>query len=202
MVTAIPAFLAPGQCPAPSPGSKLFQWCAGTRQVVRAGLCHRLPADVEAPGTARRLLRDWLAAWSWQAEETVDVVLAVNEAVSNAVQHAGATRVTVEAVIDPVPDLAVDSLAGFVAIASPAIAAMDGTVDGQARRAQIEVSDNGRWRPRPLRATERYRGLVLIHACMDLVEVDATGRGTRVLLISRPAHSTPTPHYPVPGHYH
>jgi hypothetical protein len=69
----------------------------GTRQVMRARLCHRLPADVEAPATARRLLHDWLVAWSWQAEEAVDVVLAVNEVVSNAVQHAAATRVTVEA---------------------------------------------------------------------------------------------------------
>lgn len=165
---------------------------------MHAGLCHRLPADVEAPATARRLLHDWLAAWSWQAEEALDVVLAANEAVSNAVQHAAATHVTVEAVIDPVPDLAAASLAGFVAIASPATATQAATMDGSpARRVRIEVSDNGRWRPRPLRPTDRYRSMALIRECMDLVEVDATGRGTRVLLISRPAR---TPHHPALAH--
>jgi two-component sensor histidine kinase len=116
---------------------------------MHAGLCHRLPAEVKAPATARRLLHDWLTAWNWQAEEAVDVVLAADEAVSNAVQHAAATHVTVEAVIDPVPDPAAASLAGFVAIASPSTAAtqaatMAGGGDSRARRVRIEVSDNGR----------------------------------------------------------
>jgi serine/threonine-protein kinase RsbW len=136
---------------------------------VRAGLHDRLycrfPADARAPASARRLLRDWLNTWRWPPDESDEVVLATSEAVTNAVEHAAASHVVVEAVIDPVPNV---------------------TTSGRPRRARVSVSDNGRWRPRLVNADDLRWGLALMRACTDLVELERTQRCTSVRLTSRP----------------
>jgi anti-sigma regulatory factor (Ser/Thr protein kinase) len=53
------------------------------------------PATMDAPGRARRLLRDALADVE-SKEEVDDLVLAVSEAVANGVEHSGASTVSVE----------------------------------------------------------------------------------------------------------
>jgi anti-sigma regulatory factor (Ser/Thr protein kinase) len=53
-----------------------------------------LPAGLEAAGSARRLAREWMGAWSSDADDTVaDECLAVSELVANAAEH-GAPPVT------------------------------------------------------------------------------------------------------------
>ncbi len=145
-----------------------------------------MPAVSENLRPARRLVGEWLTAARWPEEEIEDVVLAVNEAVSNVVEHAHATipaspapppTVDVHGVIEPAPD------------PGPPAAAAPGLLDGAAQwRARIEIVDHGRWRPSTadlhdeLRA--RGRGLPLMHALVDQVHIDTVlGGGTRVTLI-------------------
>ena len=53
------------------------------------GLLHlALPADPVSISVARVGLRRWLAGWSWPADQIDDIVLAVSEAASNAIEHA------------------------------------------------------------------------------------------------------------------
>jgi anti-sigma regulatory factor (Ser/Thr protein kinase) len=50
-----------------------------------SALRQRLAVNTSAPSAARRLLREWLAALRWPVEGIDDLVLAANEAVSDAV---------------------------------------------------------------------------------------------------------------------
>jgi anti-sigma regulatory factor (Ser/Thr protein kinase) len=93
-------------------------------------------------------------------------VLAVSEAVSNAIEHAylGQPPGTVH-------------VHGEV----------ETTPDGQ-RRVQVVVRDHGCWRPAPADDENRRRGIPLMHACMEDVTIgcpDDDRVGTRVVLRSR-----------------
>jgi hypothetical protein len=47
-----------------------------------------MPATAENLHSARRLLREWLISARWPSDEIEQVVVAVNEAMSNAIEHA------------------------------------------------------------------------------------------------------------------
>lgn len=129
-----------------------------------------LPVHPGTPGQARRHLRRWLHRVGWPDEPAEDLVLAVDEAVSNAVEHAYATE-------DPAPahqDLYSVELR---------VAAVPDTDSGH--RAVVTVTDHGRWRPRVVASTSRGRGLQLMRALTESVEVTVTGAGTRVKMVSR-----------------
>lgn len=131
-----------------------------------------LPADPVAPSVARQQVREWLAAWSWPADQSDDIMLAVSEAVSNAIEYAYLDR----------PPGIVDVCGGIEA-----------TPDG-CQRATIIVRDHGRWRPAPGDDENRRRGIPLMHACMDTVTITQPNDrpGTRVMLRSKPI-PPPTP---------
>ena len=82
-----------------------------------------------------------------------EVVLAVGEALSNAVEHSGPSNF---APVDVEIDLADDEL-------------------------MIEIADHGHWRNRPPRP-DGGRGLGIMRAVMDDVAIDARPTGTRVHL--------------------
>jgi anti-sigma regulatory factor (Ser/Thr protein kinase) len=82
-----------------------------------------------------------------------EVVLAVGEALSNAVEHSGPANF---APVDVEIELADDELT-------------------------IEIADHGRWRNRPPRP-DGGRGLGIMRAVMDDVAIDARPTGTRVHL--------------------
>jgi serine/threonine-protein kinase RsbW len=108
-----------------------------------------LPADSISISVARAGLRRWLVGWSWPADQLDDIVLAVNEAVANAVEHAYLDQ----------PSGMVDIRGGIQAIPP-----------GQ-RRVTIIVRDHGRWRPPPIEDDNRRRGIPIMHACMDSVTI-------------------------------
>ncbi|MFR9805445.1 ATP-binding protein [Pseudonocardia sp. RS010] len=128
----------------------------------------RLPAVLETLGLVRSGLRRWLAQLGWPEDAALDVLLAVNEAVSNAVEH------------------------GFPPAGSP-----DGVVDvaaevewiGGDRRLRLRIRDNGCWLPRPGPEVEvnRRRGLPMMSALMDEVRIHRggpePGDGTEVVLL-------------------
>lgn len=132
-----------------------------TQRVVLAG-------DASIPASRRRV-RAWLEAVSWPSAQIDDVVYAVNEAVSNAVEHA----------------YTADDRVRTVELSFHVEHAVD-----RSRRARVQVGDHGRWSPPVPRVEYRGFGLILMRALMDEVTVGPReGRrgGTMTILLSRPA---------------
>lgn len=102
-----------------------------------------LPSGPEAAGCARRLARDWLAAWAPDANDAIaDACLAVSELAANAAEH-GAPPVT--------------------------LAMSAETRDAQAVVTTI-VHDDGAQLPRVFDANpleESHRGMLLVEAAAD-----------------------------------
>jgi anti-sigma regulatory factor (Ser/Thr protein kinase) len=124
-----------------------------------------LAVDTGSPAAARRALWRRLPGLGLAAQATDDLVLAVNEAVSNAVCHAypaeredAAVQLTVE--VGPNPD-GVDCVI-------------------------VTVADIGRWRPVPERPRYRGHGMPLMQACTDWMDIESGARGTTVTLASPP----------------
>jgi serine phosphatase RsbU (regulator of sigma subunit)/anti-sigma regulatory factor (Ser/Thr protein kinase) len=114
-----------------------------------------LPADPATLAPLRRTLRDWLDRAGASEEELRDIVLATIEAAANAVEHAYGPG---EA------DFELEAHA----------------VDGEVT---ITVQDFGSWRNES--DPHRGRGLGVMRAAMDGVEVDSETEGTRVRLRRR-----------------
>ncbi|HEY1974155.1 MAG TPA: ATP-binding protein [Pseudonocardia sp.] len=125
---------------------------------------HYLP-EPGAPASARRDLGKWLAALGWPAEPSEDLLLAVSEAVTNAAEHAyrGGDR------------------SGLIELCVTDLAGPDG-----AHRAIATVIDRGTWRIPPSAPGYRGRGLRLIRALTESVEMTGGAAGTQVKMISRP----------------
>jgi PAS domain S-box-containing protein len=100
----------------------------------------------------RGALRRWLAAGGAAPAVVQEVTMAANEALQNAIEHGHA--LTRRAV-----DVVLDRSDGAIV---------------------VTVRDHGRWRDP--RASSRGRGLPLMHALMDSVEVDPGAHGTTVTL--------------------
>ena len=113
------------------------------------------PAHAEALAGMRNLLRRWLRHHGAGADETYDITVAVQEAAANACEHAYA------------PGRATFS------------------VDAVCRGGSVEltVRDSGRWRR--ARGTHRGRGLPMMQALMDSVDVSQDDDGTTVVLRRR-----------------
>jgi anti-sigma regulatory factor (Ser/Thr protein kinase) len=132
----------------------------------RRPLRMELAADPIAISVARHRLRRWLAVFSWPAGQLDDIVLAVSEAVTNAVEHAYLDQ----------PSGVVEVRGGIE------------TIPGRQRRLTVIVRDHGRWRLSPTDDENRRRGISLMRACMDTVTIGQPddGRvGTWVVLRSR-----------------
>ena len=120
------------------------------------------PADGRWLAAIRAELRGWLAAFALSDELEDDVVLAVNEAASNCVEHAYAPET-----LDGTVELTLWTEHGSIC---------------------IEIVDNGEWRYRSCSATYRGRGIAIMERLMSFATIHHDGRGTRVLLrLSVPA---------------
>jgi len=116
----------------------------------------RVPGEARGLADVRRAIREW--ALREGVDEPEDVVLAVNEAVGNAIEHSH-ERFTV---------------AGFIDVVA--------RKEGESIR--IDVSDEGSWRPRRADDT-RGRGLKIMAALMDEVQVLTSTSGTCVIMRRR-----------------
>jgi serine/threonine-protein kinase RsbW len=116
----------------------------------------RFSADPGRLGEARRELGRWAAALDLGRTLTQDIVLALDEATTNAVEHAYLNR------------------AGPVTL----FAGCDRT----GHCAWTVVSDCGKWRPPRTGPTTRGRGLLLMAALADEFDVTSTAAGTTVVL--------------------
>jgi len=119
----------------------------------------RFPAHPDELHRLRATLRDWLILAGLDGPAASELLHAVGEVASNAIEHGSrldpARRVVLIAEQEP----------GHVRVA---------------------VSDNGRW-VEPAGVSGRGRGLMLAHALIDDLDISATSAGTTVQLIKRTA---------------
>ena len=104
-------------------------------------------------GEMRNQLSGWLRGAGVAEERVADIVLAVNEAVANSIEHGYQGRKL-----------------GKVRV--------NGENDGA--RVDLKITDKGQWRPAAADPGVRGRGLVLIRAVSDWLELDCTPKGTTV----------------------
>jgi anti-sigma regulatory factor (Ser/Thr protein kinase) len=115
------------------------------------------PLVIEEVVTADQLsdIRHQLAAWMQAAavpdEQVADIVLAVNEACANSIEHGYRGR-------------------------KPGRVRIEGENDGA--RVYLRVTDSGSWKPAPADPGVRGRGLLLIRAVSDWLEMECTPSGT------------------------
>jgi anti-sigma regulatory factor (Ser/Thr protein kinase) len=122
---------------------------------VEGTLRVRFAADAQILSQMRRMLGRWLEAYGAQSDEVAAITLACGEACANAIEHAYA------------PGAAYFELEGRHA---------DGLVT-------ITVRDTGRWRA--ARGTNRGRGLTIIAAAIDELDLRTTDAGTEVVMHRR-----------------
>jgi anti-sigma regulatory factor (Ser/Thr protein kinase) len=112
----------------------------------------QFPADPKVLAEIRRILRRWLRYQGVGDSQTQEITLAVSEACTNAIEHAY----------------------------SPAPAQFTLTARAEADDLLFVVTDAGSWRAP--RGTDRGRGLTIIRAAMDEVEVNASDTGTEIVM--------------------
>lgn len=129
----------------------------------RQGLPRPFVADERADAELLMSLRDRLERWlhdSGCASERVErLLLATNEAVTNAIEHAYA-----------------DGEPGPVRVRGDTLP--DGTI-------RITVADHGRWRPAQLSGF-RGRGIRMMQECGDIVRIARASDGTLVTITAQP----------------
>jgi PAS domain S-box-containing protein len=109
-----------------------------------------LPSEPESLASMRSLLRRWLKGADTSESEIAEITMACGEACTNAIEHAGGG------------------------------AGAQFEVDGQLGNGAVDlvVRDSGSWRP--TREDDQGRGLTLMDALMDEVEVTPSADGTVV----------------------
>jgi anti-sigma regulatory factor (Ser/Thr protein kinase)/putative methionine-R-sulfoxide reductase with GAF domain len=125
---------------------------------VPAELHLRLPAQPKTLAHVRRVLRRWLISRGADEADVAEVTIAVSEACANAIEHAY----------------------------SPAPAAFELDATGNNGEVTVAIRDKGRWRPP--RGSNRGRGLSIMVAAMDDVQIDRTDTGTQIVMRRRLRH--------------
>lgn len=122
-----------------------------------------LAAAFTAPARARDRVAEWLRALGWPLHQAEDLVFAVNEAVSNSVEHGYRLR----------PGEVAER--GTVDVFAEIHDSVDGT-----RCVVVTVKDGGRWRESDGPAGYRSRGLAMMRATVDALVVVHDASGTTV----------------------
>lgn len=127
-----------------------------------------LDIDRASPSIARDRIRSWLRGHRWSPAHVDDLVLAVNEAVSNSIEHGYDPRTA-----DPYERPVVE---------------VDGRVVTEPngmRHVELTVRDRGCWLDPALEKGTRGHGVRIMRACAEEVVIDHGDAGTTVVLRSR-----------------
>ncbi|MFI2476742.1 SpoIIE family protein phosphatase [Nocardia xishanensis] len=126
-----------------------------------------VPADADELSGMRRRLKAWFAAAAVPHDLASDLVAAANEACSNSIEHAYRN--------------------GAAATERVRLSAECDT-----ERVVIEVTDTGTWKPRSADPGHRGRGIDMMRALTEELEIDHNGQGTRVRMsVTLPAIKSP-----------
>lgn len=132
----------------------------GSRPGGRPGAVHReWPADPRVLADVRRTVGAWLGGIDVSADVRDDLVYAISEAASNAVEHAYSSS-------DPSVS---DRLVTITMWSEPGMVFVD-------------IADRGSWLPATTGPTTRGHGLQLIRGLVDSVSIDSRSGGTTVSL--------------------
>jgi len=118
-----------------------------------APLAIDMTAAAEQLSDVRHQLGAWMRAAAIPEETIADITLAVNEAAANSIEHAYRGH-------------------------QPGKVHIEGENDGA--RVHVRIIDKGSWKPAPADPGVRGRGLLLIRAVSDWLEMDCTPSGTTV----------------------
>jgi serine/threonine-protein kinase RsbW len=129
-----------------------------------------LRAEPTAARVVRHRMRAWLARWGWDGDDLDDIIMAVDEAVANVVDHAYRL----------LPEPGDVHVYAWV------------TRDPRGRRLTVSVTDKGRWRPVPADPGHRGRGLLMMSTCMASLHIEHSSGGTSVTMTSAAFAAPPT----------
>ncbi|MFC5286383.1 ATP-binding protein [Actinokineospora guangxiensis] len=131
-----------------------------------------LAVDWVSPSIARERVREWLTRLDWSPAHVDDLVIVINEAVSNSIEHGFGIHPDHPGPPNgPHPDIEV-----FCRVLSQA----------GGRRVEFTVRDQGAWQPVDPGPTHRGKGFNLMRACSDRLDVRRDAGGTTVIAVSRP----------------
>jgi anti-sigma regulatory factor (Ser/Thr protein kinase) len=119
-----------------------------------------LYAAAEVVADTRREFADWLdRCFDLDPDQSSDVVLAINEALANAAEFA------------------------YILAERPGTVDVRAEYDSAGQQLTVWISDYGLWRTQAAsRSRNRGRGIPLMHALSDGVEIDTSARGTQVCM--------------------
>ncbi|TLF76495.1 SpoIIE family protein phosphatase [Nocardia cyriacigeorgica] len=124
-----------------------------------------VPARAEQLSVLRRTLKAWLTAAAVPHDLASDLVAAANEACSNSIEHAYR-----------------DSDSGVVELSARC----------DTEQVEIRVTDTGNWKPQSADRGYRGRGLDMMRALTEELDIDHSGSGTRVRMsVTLPAIAFP-----------
>jgi serine/threonine-protein kinase RsbW len=129
----------------------------------------RVPAEPAGVGSIRRQVRGWLSGLEWPLDELDDLLLATNEACTNAVEHAY------------LPGAAGDVMVTLCV-------AQGGT---GSRQVIVVVRDWGHWRPVPVDPGFRGHGLTVMRGLTERTRIRRDHHGTSVTMTSCPVPVLP-----------
>jgi serine/threonine-protein kinase RsbW len=153
-----------------TPGDDMTEPAAAIGGAERSEFVHRSwPAYPRHLAALRAEVRRWLAPLALPGDAKNDLLLAVNEAASNCIEHAYAP-VTVDGTVE----LTFWTEPGSVC---------------------VEIVDHGRWRTPCGQPTGRGRGIAIMQRLIPVVLIHYDNRGTRVLL----SHPLPGPVTRIPA---
>jgi anti-sigma regulatory factor (Ser/Thr protein kinase)/putative methionine-R-sulfoxide reductase with GAF domain len=122
---------------------------------IETALRLRFPADPHAMAAVRQALRRWLAAHDVGTADVAAITLACGEACANAIEHAY----------------------------GPGPATIELEASSEAGAVTVTVRDAGQWRAS--RGTNRGRGLSIMRASMEEVQIRSSDDGTEVVMRRR-----------------
>ncbi|MFX0577382.1 SpoIIE family protein phosphatase [Nocardia nepalensis] len=151
-----------------------------------------IPANPDQLSAMRKRLKAWLAAAAVPHDLASDLIAAANEACSNSIEHAyrnGGGRAT-RAMSSTAELLGRATSPAAAATTDPGLVELRAECDTQ--KVVILVTDTGTWKPRSADPGPRGRGIDMMRALTEELEIDHSGLGTRVRMsVTLPAIKSP-----------
>ncbi|MGY4102543.1 SpoIIE family protein phosphatase [Nocardia sp. R16R-3T] len=150
-----------------------------------------IPANPDQLSAMRKRLKAWFAAAAVPHDLASDLIAAANEACSNSIEHAyrngsGPVAPAISATAEPLGR----ATSAAAATTDPGLVELTAECDTQ--KVVISVADTGTWKPRSADPGPRGRGIDMMRALTEELEIDHTGLGTRVRMsVTLPAIKSP-----------